>query len=79
MAEFTKHGAGAVIQELIDTGHIVVSESSESEKELARQISEEFATHPLTKDKATQNHYPEAETKGAKYGFVKVAPLVKCP
>lgn len=61
LAEFTKHGAGALIQELIDTGFIVVCELSESEKETAKRISEEIAAHPLTKDKGAQNHYPEAE------------------
>ncbi|MDZ7343307.1 MAG: hypothetical protein ONA90_02210 [candidate division KSB1 bacterium] len=61
LVEFTKHGAGALIQELIDTGFIVVCELSENEKGIAKRISEEIAAHPLTKDKAAQNHYPEAE------------------
>jgi predicted nucleic acid-binding protein len=61
LAEFTKHGAGVLIQELIDAGFIVVCELSENEKETAKRISEEIAAHPLTKDKMAQNHYPEAE------------------
>lgn len=61
LAEFTKHGAGALIQELIDAGFIIVCELSEIEKETAKRISEEIAAHPLTKDKVAQNHYPEAE------------------
>jgi predicted nucleic acid-binding protein len=61
LAEFTKHGAGALIQELIDVGFIVVCELSEVEKEAAKRISEEIAAHPFAKDKVVQNHYPEAE------------------
>jgi predicted nucleic acid-binding protein len=61
LAEFMKHGAGALIQELIETGFVVVCELSETEKDTARRISEEIATHPLTKDKVARNHYPEAE------------------
>lgn len=61
LAEFTKHGTGALVQELINTGFVVVCELSEIEKETAKRISEEIAAHPLTKDKVAQNHYPEAE------------------
>jgi len=58
LAEHTKHGAGALIQELIDAGFVVVCESSEIEKEAAKRISEEIAAHPLTKDQMSQNITP---------------------
>ena len=61
LAEYMKHEAGALIQELVDTGFVIVCDLSESEKETAKRISEEIAAHSLTKDKAPQNHYPEAE------------------
>ena len=61
LLEYAKHGAAQAIQELIDSGFVVVSELNEAEKETAKRISREIANHPLAKDKVPQNHYPEAE------------------
>ncbi len=61
LLEYAKHGAAEAIQELIDSGFVLVRELSEAEKEAAKKISEEIANHPLAKDKEPQNHYPEAE------------------
>ena len=62
LPEYEKHGAGTLIKELIDSGFVVVCHLTEAEKDTVRQLSEEIANHPLTKDKEPQNHYPEAET-----------------
>ncbi len=61
LPEYTKHGADALIEELIAIGYIVVCELSETEKQEAKQVSEEIANDPLTKDRVPQNHYAEAE------------------
>ena len=61
LAEYAKHGAEALIRELINNGFVVVCELNQIEKEEAKRISEKIATLPLTKDKIAQNHYPEAE------------------
>jgi predicted nucleic acid-binding protein len=61
LPEYTKHGAEALIKELIGVGYMAVCELSGTEKEAAKQISEEIANHPLTMDRIPQNHYAEAE------------------
>jgi len=61
LAEYAKHGAEALIRELLDNGFVVVCELNQIEKEEAKRISEKIAALPLTKDKIAQNHYPEAE------------------
>lgn len=61
LAEYAKHGAEALIRELINNGFVIVCELNQIEKEEAKRISEKIATLPLTKDKIAQNHYPEAE------------------
>jgi len=61
LPEYEKHGAGTLIKELIDSGFVMVCSLTKTEKETARQLSEEIANHTLAKDKEPLNHYPEAE------------------
>lgn len=61
LPEYERHGAGPLVERLIDSGLAVVHSLTESEGQLAEQISQAIAQHPLTRDRDAQTHYPEAE------------------
>ncbi len=57
LPEYERHGAGPLVERLIDSGLAVVHSLTESEGQLAEQISQAIAQHPLTRDRNAQTHY----------------------
>jgi len=61
LAEFKKHGATKEINKLIEAETVVVHALTDTEKTIAKEISEAIASSRHTKDKIAMHHYPEAE------------------
>jgi predicted nucleic acid-binding protein len=61
LPEYKQHGAGNLIDALIQEGWVIVCALSSSEKETAWALAEEIAAHPSTRNCEPVEHYPEAE------------------
>ena len=62
LAEFQKHGAATKLQELIDTGFVLVIQGlTASEQSEAKRIAHRIATAISSRDPIPEHHLPEAE------------------
>ncbi|MBN1889004.1 MAG: hypothetical protein JW850_13500 [Thermoflexales bacterium] len=61
LPEFEEHGAADEIDDLIETGFVIVHTLTDAEKPIAQEIAQAIANSPLSKNKEAAHHYSEAE------------------